>query len=185
MTKYASVFSESDEDLGRTGVVRHKIDTGNAHPIKQPLRRNPVHMNPEIDKQIDDMLSRKVIQPSISPWSSGIVLVTKKDGTKRFCVDYRKLNDVTVKDSYPLPRIDDPLEQLAGAQWVSCLDLNAGYWQIELDEADRPKTAFNSRRGLYEFRVMPLGLCNAPATFESLMEIERVIGIVHYIFTTI
>ena len=149
LVKYSSVFSRSDEDIGRTGIVRHKIDTGNAHPIKQPLRRNPVHMNPEIDKQIDDMLSKDVIQHSSSPWSSGIVLVTKKDGTKRFCIDYRKLNDVTVKDSYPLPRIDDSLEQLSGAQWFSCLDLNAGYWQVEVAEEDRPKTAFNSRRGLF------------------------------------
>ena len=149
LTKYANVFSKSDADLGRTGVVRHKIYTGDAHPIKQPLRRAPMHMNPEIDDQIDDMLQKGVVQPSSSPWSSSIVLVTKQDGTKRFWVDYRKLNDVTAKDSYPLPRIDDSLEQLAGAQWFSCLDLNSGYWQVELDEASRPKTAFASRRGLF------------------------------------
>ena len=117
------------------------------------------------------MLQRDVIQPSSSPWASGIAIVSKKDGTKRFCVDYKKkLNDVTVKDSYPIPRIDDSLEQLSGAQWFSCLDLNAGYWQVEVDEADREKTAFTSRRGLFEFKTMPIGLCNAPATFERLME---------------
>ena len=123
-----------------------------------------------IDKQIDDMLQRDVIQPSSSPWASGFVIVSKKDGAKRFCVDYRKLNDVTVKDSYSIPRIDDSLEQLSVAQWFSCLDLNAGYWQVEVDEADREKTAFTSRRGLFEFKTMPFGLCNAPATFERLME---------------
>ena len=170
LKKYSNSFSKSDEDVGRTGIVRHKINTENAHPIKQPLRRTPVHLNSEIDKQIDDMLQRDVIQPSSSPWASGIVIVSKKDGTKRFCVDYRKLNDVTVKDSYPIPRIDDSLEQLSGAQWFSCLDLNAGYWQVEVDEADREKTAFTSRRGLFEFKTMPFGLCNAPATFERLME---------------
>ncbi len=117
LTRFSSVFSASDEDLGRTGVVRHKIDTGNAHPIKQPLRRAPVHMNEEVDRHIEDMLEKQVIQPSSSPWASGIVMVQKKDGSKRFCVDYRKLNDLTVKDSYPIPRIDDTLDQLAGAQW--------------------------------------------------------------------
>lgn len=170
LTKYASVFSETDDDIGRTGIIRHRINTGDATPVKQPIRRTPVHLTPEVDKQIDEMLNKNVIQPSTSPWSSGIVLVTKKDGSKRFCIDYRKLNDATVKDSYPLPRIDDTLEQLAGAKWFSCLDLNSGYWQVEVQEEDRPKTAFNSRRGLYEFRVMPFGLCNAPATFERLME---------------
>ncbi len=170
LTKYASVFSETDDDIGRTGIIRHRINTGDATPVKQPIRRTPLHLTPEVDKQIDEMLNKNVIQPSTSPWSSGIVLVTKKDGSKRFCIDYRKLNDATVKDSYPLPRIDDTLEQLAGAKWFSCLDLNSGYWQVEVQEEDRPKTAFNSRRGLYEFRVMPFGLCNAPATFERLME---------------
>ena len=127
-------------------------------------------MNAEADKQIDEMLKKDVIQPSSSPWASGIVMVTKKDGSKRFCVDYRKLNDITVKDAYPLPRIDAALDQLSGAGWFSCLDLNSGYWQVEVDEADRAKTAFVSRRGLFEFKTMPFGLCNAPATFERLME---------------
>ena len=150
--------------------MKHRINTQSAHPIKQPLRRTPVYLNNEINKQIDEMIAKDVIQPSASPWASEIVMVSKKDGTKRFCVGYRKLNDVTVKDSYPIPRIDDALEQLSGAQWFSCLDLNAGYWQVEVDEADREKTAFVSRHGLFEFKVMPFGLCNSPATFERLME---------------
>ena len=83
-------------------------------------------------------------------------MVTKKDGSKRFCVDYRKLNDVTTKDAYPLPRIDDSLDQLSGAEWFSCLDLNSGYWQVEVEESDRPKTAFVSRQGLFEIKVMPM-----------------------------
>ena len=99
-----------------------------------------------------------------------MVLVTKKDGCLRFCVDYRKLNDATVKDSYPLPRIDDSLDMLSGSKWFSTLDLASGYWQIEVDDTDKEKTAFTTSQGLYQFNVIPFGLCNALATFETLME---------------
>ena len=171
LSKYSSVFSENDNDIGRTGVLNHRIPTKDAQPIKQPLRRVPYHMQKEMDEQIDNMLEKDVITPSKSPWASGIVLVKKKDGSKRFCIDYRRLNDVTIKDAYPLPRIDESLDQLAGSKWFSCLDMNSGYWQVELDKDDRKKTAFISRKGLFEFKVLPFGLCNAPATFERLMEI--------------
>ncbi|MCG8048996.1 MAG: reverse transcriptase domain-containing protein, partial [Candidatus Thiodiazotropha endolucinida] len=171
LNKYSSVFSENDDDIGRTGVLKHKIPTADALPIKQPLRRVPYHMQKEMDDQIENMLKKDVITPSKSPWASGIVLVKKKDGSKRFCVDYRRLNDVTIKDAYPLPRIDESLDQLAGSKWFSCLDMNAGYWQVELDPEDRKKTAFISRKGLFEFKVLPFGLCNAPASFERLIEI--------------
>ena len=116
------------------------------------------------------MLNNEVITPSSSPWSSPVVLVRKKDGTTRFCVDYRRLNAVTINDAYPLPRIDDAFDHLSGSCWFSTLDLCSGYWQVECEDSDRHKTAFATRSGLYEFRVMPFGLKGAPATFERLME---------------
>ena len=99
------------------------------------------------------------------------MLVKKKDGSKQFYVDYRRLNDVAIKDAYPLPTIDESLDQLAVSKWFSCLDMNAGYWQVELDPEDRKKSALVSRKGLFEFTVLPFGLCNAPATFKRLVEI--------------
>ena len=166
---HSDVFSKSKEDLGRTDVVRHQIDTGTFPPIRQRARRLPVHQRQEESSQIEDMTRRGVIEASESPWASPIVLVKKKDGSTRFCIDFRKLNDVTTKDAFPLPRIDDSLDRLSGSQWFSTLDLQSGYWQVEMSEKDRGKTAFITAYGLYQFRVMPFGLCNAPATFERLM----------------
>ena len=115
------------------------------------------------------MLELGIIQPSKSAWCAPIVLVTKKDKTKRFCIDYRKLNSATVKDAYPLPRIDDTLDTLSGSKWVSCLDLTSSYWQIKAAQEDRPKTAFSIGSGLHEFRVMPFGLATVANTFGNLV----------------
>ena len=123
----------------------------------------PLAKKREAQQAMEEMHNAGMIEPSLSPWASPVVLVRKKDGTTRFCVDYRKLNHVTKKDSYPLPRIDDTLEALAGAKWFSSLDLKSGYWQVEL-HSDKEKTAFTAGRGLWQ-RVMPFVLCNAPATF--------------------
>ncbi|GFT22001.1 retrovirus-related Pol polyprotein from transposon 17.6 [Trichonephila clavipes] len=116
------------------------------------------------------MKNNDVIEPSSSPWASPIVLVRKKDGSTRFCVDYHRLNDVTKKDSYPLPRIDDTLDTLAGNTWFSTQDLKSGYWQVEFHPDDEEKTAFTTGQGQWQFKFMPFGLCNAPAIFERLME---------------
>ena len=171
LKEFSDVFSSSPEDIGRTNIVTHRINTGDSLPIKQQARRLPLHKRQEAQKEVTKMLDRGIIEPSCSPWASPIVLVKKPDGSTRFCLDYRKLNAVTVKDSYPLPRIDDTLDALVGSRWFSTLDLSSGYWQVEVAEEDRPKTAFTTGAGgLYQFKVMPFGLCNAPATFERLME---------------
>ena len=158
LLRYAHLFSTSDEDVGRTDLVKHKINTGDKDPFKQAPRRLPVHMQEEVEEHITDMLRRGVIEPSKSPWASPIVLAKKKDGSTRFCIDYRRLNNVTVKDAYPLPKIDESLSQLNGSNWFCALDMNTGYWQVELDARDKEKTAFVSRQGLYESNVMPFGL---------------------------
>ena len=116
------------------------------------------------------MLEKDVIRPSKSPWACPVVLVKKKNGDIRLCVDYRKLNEVTKKDSYPLPLIEETLESLSGSKWFSTLDLASGYWQVELHPDDRFKSAFTLHSGLYEFQTMPFGLTNAPATFQRLMQ---------------
>lgn len=159
-----------DGITGQTDLVKHSINTGNCTPIKQKPRRVPLAKREEVQKLIDEMLLEGVIEESCSPWSSPVVIVKKKDGSSRFCVDYRKLNAATKKDSYPLPSINDTLATLAGSQWFSSLDLKSGYWQVKMAEADKEKTAFSTGFKLYQFRVMPFGLCNAPATFERLME---------------
>lgn len=168
--QYRDVFECENGRSGRTKIVKHKIDTGDARPIRQTPRRLPQVKREEAEQIVQQMERDGVIEPSSSPWASPVVLVRKKDGSTRFCVAYRRLNDVTKKDSHPLPRIDDTLDALAGSILFSTLDLKSGYWQVEMDPADREKTAFTLGTGLWQFTVIPFGLCNAPVTFERLME---------------
>lgn len=171
LEKYADIFAYDSMDLGRTSKLKHSIHTGDARPIRQRVRRLPLHKRAEVRSLLEDMLKKNVIQPSSSPWASPIVLVRKKNGSTRFCVDYRKLNAVTRKDAYPLPRIDETLDTLGSSKWFSTLDLISGYWQVELNPNDQEKTAFCTPEGHFEFRVLPFGLCNAPATFQRLMDL--------------
>jgi len=170
LAQYADVFSSGNMDLGRTSLVKHTIYTRDGPPIKQPPRRVAPAKREEMQRAVQEMAAAGVIERSDSPWCSPVVLVAKKDGTKRFCVDYRALNAVTVTDAYPLPRMDDTLDALAGVRWFSTLDLKSGYHQVEMAEEDKKKTAFSFGQGLWHFRVMPFGLCNAPSCFERLME---------------
>lgn len=169
LRRHSDVFSKAPWDIGRTQLAEHAIDTGDSAPIKQPPRRFPIAKASEMESLVEDMLRQGVIEPSTSPWASPVVLVKKKDGSTRFCVDYRRLNSVTKKDSFPLPRIDDTLDALRGSSWFSVLDLCSGYWQCAMRPADKEKTAFTTGRGLYQWVVMSFGLCNAVATFERLM----------------
>ncbi|KRX13115.1 Retrovirus-related Pol polyprotein from transposon, partial [Trichinella nelsoni] len=170
LREFADVLSTSDEDLGQTSVVRHAIYTGDAKPERCSPKRISYHQRAQVEAFLDEMLRRDVVEPSSSPWASPIVLVKKKDGSCRFYVDYRQLNNLTRKDAHPPPRIDDTLDALSGAQRFSTLDLASGYWQVEVEQQDREKTAFTIAFGLYQLKVMPFVLCNAPATFQRLME---------------
>ena len=123
----------------------------------------------ELKKQLRELLDKGYVQPSSSPWGAPVLFVEKKDGTQRMCIDYRSLNEVTIKNKYPLPRIDDLFDQLKGACVFSKIDLRSGYHQLRIRHTDIPKTAFVTRYGLYEFTVMSFGLTNAPAYFMYLM----------------
>ena len=169
LLSYADLFALNEEELGRTGIIKHHIDTGDAPPVRVPPRRLPKQRQDEATKLLQHMLD-KIIERSQSPWSAPVVLVRKKDGTARFCVDYQGVNQCTQKDAYPLPRIDETLDTLAGSTWFSTLDMLSGYWQVEVAEGDKDKTAFATHDGLFQFNVLPFGLCNGPATFQRLMD---------------
>ena len=139
LLKYQNIFSKTPEDLGKTDRVQHRINTGHALPVRQPPRRQPIGKREAEKSELEKMLKLGIIEPSNSAWASLIVLVTKKDGSTRFCVDYRKLNDLTVKDAYPLPRVDDCLDSLSGSKWFCSMDLNSGYWQIGMTPEDRER----------------------------------------------
>ena len=150
------IFAKTDSDLGHTDVVKMKIDTGDHAPIKLRPYRVPLQKRDEVNKAIDDMLDANIIKRFMSPWSFPIVVVSKKEGTSRMCVDFRKLNKITRPTSYPLPLIDDILSQLGQARFFTTLDLKSGFWQVALDPKDSEKTAFACHKGLFQFNVMPL-----------------------------
>nr|CAH8870258.1 unnamed protein product [Trichobilharzia regenti] len=153
LDKYEDCFDWDGKSPGRTKLVQHHIETGNAPPCRQPARRVPAHYQKELNRLVDELLEKNVIKPSVSPWASPVVLVKKSNGTLRLCVDYH-----------------DTFDALEGSNWFTTLDLASGYWQVEVHPDDRQKTAFIVQAGLYEFETMPFGLVNAPATFQRLMQ---------------
>ena len=164
------VFSKTDMDMGRTNLVKHHIKLTDPVPFKEAYRRIPPQMYDEVKAHIQEMLNLGAIRPSNSPWASAIMLVRKKDGRLRFCIDLRRLNNRTIKDVYSLPKIESILDSLIGAQIFSTLDLKAVYWQVEMAEECKAYTAFTcGPLGFYECDTMPFGATNAPATFQRLM----------------
>jgi hypothetical protein len=167
LVEYADVFSRDENDLGLTSLAEHEIDTGDATPIKLPPRRVPQAFTGEDEKALEKLVNQGSVRPSTSPWSSPLQLVRKRDGSVRPCVDYRRVNAVTKKDAYPLPKIQECIDSVAGATTFSTLDITSAYHQVPVKKEDIPKTAFTtSKRGLWEFTTMPFGLCNSGATFE-------------------
>ena len=171
LLKYRAAFSTGDMDLGTFKTIKHHIHTGAARPVKQRMRRTPLGYASEEKKHLDLLLAGDVIEPSESEWASPSVLVRKRDGTVRWCIDMRRLNDVTMKDSFPLPLIEECIDSLDGCVFFSSLDMASGYYQLEVSEEDREKTAFVTKYGLYQFKRMPFGLCNAPATFSRAISL--------------
>ena len=169
--KYQNTFSRTDMDLGRAANVKHHIILTDPIPFKERYRRIPPQLYDEVRNHLQEMLRLGAIRRSCSPWASAIVLVRKKNGKLRFCIDLRKLNSKTLKDSYALPRIEQTLESLADSMVYSTLDLTSGYWQVEMAEECKPYTAFTcGPLGFFECETMPFGATNAPATFQRLME---------------
>ncbi|GAU51985.1 hypothetical protein TSUD_417850, partial [Trifolium subterraneum] len=168
--EFSDVFPEDISDLPPEREVEFGIDlVPGTSPISMaPYRMSASELN-ELKKQLEELLEKKFIRPSVSPWGAPVLLVKKKEGSMRLCIDYRQLNKVTIKNKYPLPRIDDLMDQLVGACVFSKIDLRSGYHQIRVKTEDVPKTAFRTRYGHYEYTVMPFGVTNAPGVFMEYM----------------
>ena len=171
MQQFSDVFpKELPKELPPTRTIDHAITLV---PGSEPPSRSIYHLSfeetNELKRQLGDLLAKGYIRPSVSPFGAPVLFVHKKEGTLRLCVDYRALNKITIKNRYPLPRIEDLMDRLVGSCFFTKIDLHSGYHQIRIKEEDIHKTAFRTRYGHYEFLVMPFGLTNAPATFMTLM----------------
>ncbi|XGW15120.1 hypothetical protein V3C99_000979, partial [Haemonchus contortus] len=170
LVNYADVFAVCEKELSQTDLVKMSIDTGESQPIKLKTRPVPLGLRKRLREMLQDLEDRNIIEKSYSDWAFPIVLVEKKDGSIRLCVDYRELNKCIKQDSYPIPTIDAILASLAGKKYFSTLDMCSGYWQIPLEESSKHKSAFTTPEGLYQFRVTPFGLSTSPAVFQRLMD---------------
>ncbi|KAH9085757.1 hypothetical protein Ae201684P_005459 [Aphanomyces euteiches] len=170
LMKFSDIFVDSSKAPGRTHLIEFSIDTGNNPPIRSVPYRTSKSEGDIMEAELNQYLDLGLIRPSKSPWSSPVLMIRKPDGSIRFCIDYRKLNSVTVKDSYPMPRIDDLLDVLGRAKLFSTMDIASGYWNVPMAKDSIEKTAFTCKYGLYEWLVMPFGLCNTVPCFEKLME---------------
>ncbi|KAH9088485.1 hypothetical protein LEN26_019472 [Aphanomyces euteiches] len=168
--KFSDIFVDSSKAPGRTHLIEFSIDTGNNPPIRSVPYRTSKAEGDIMEAELNQYLDLGLIRPSKSPWSSPVLMIRKPDGSIRFCIDYRKLNSVTVKDSYPMPRIDDLLDVLGRTKLFSTMDIASGYWNVPMAKDSIEKTAFTCKYGLYKWLVMPFGLCNAVPCFERLME---------------
>ncbi|KAI8510586.1 hypothetical protein Bbelb_115020 [Branchiostoma belcheri] len=167
LREFADIFQDNP---GRTTLTEHHIDTGNSKPVRQRAYRVAQAHREKMREELQKMEEMGVIEPSKSEWASPVVLVPKKDGSIRFCVDFRKVNAVSRFDAYPMPRIDEMLDRLGKAKYITKIDLSRGYWQVPLTPESKSKTAFVTPFGLYQFHTMPFGLHGAPATFQRLMD---------------
>ena len=167
--EFVGIFSKGDEDLV-TSIYSHKIILSDENPTKSRPYRVPYKQLKVVEEHIDQMLRMGVIRKSKSPWASPVVMVEKSDGSLRFFVVFRKVNEKTIKDSYPMPLIEDKLNALGGCEFFSTLDMASGYWQHLMDEDSIEKTAFTTYKGLYEFLVKAFGMCNAGASFQRAMD---------------
>jgi len=169
--EFPTLYSRSEKETGKTDLVHHVIQTNSSLPIRKlPFRTSPKEKE-IITKEVEALQQHGIIRPSSSPWATNVVLVRKRDGRHRLCVDFRALNKITKRDVYPLPRIDDILDTLSGMKYFTTLDQANAYWSLPINEADKEKTAFTSPTGLFEFNFLPFGLSNAPSTFQRLMDL--------------
>jgi hypothetical protein len=189
LRRFRHVFhDEASSKFEGTDLVEHRIITGDAAPIRKAPYRVPFALREEMERQVQDMLKKGVIEPSTSPWSAPCILVPKKspDGSPkfRFCVDFRALNQVTQFDSYPLPILEETIATLHGSQYFSVIDCYSGFWQVKIAEEDKNKTAFSVPAGHFHFVKLPYGLSNSPSSFQRLMDIvlRDLVGNECYVF---
>ncbi|MEL7309029.1 MAG: reverse transcriptase family protein, partial [Pseudomonadota bacterium] len=169
LIEYKSIFSRSSTDVGLIKGFKHQIETNNHKPISLNPRRVPVNVQTKVDNLVNDLEEKGIIVKTVSPWNSPIVVVPKKNGDIRLCVDYRHLNSITERPIYHIPDARELFDSLDGSEYFSALDLSMGYHQIEMDERDMGKTAFTTRNGQFCFKRMPFGLCGAPQSFQRVM----------------